>query len=340
MIIKSILNLIGIVGVITTSKVEQIGTNKGEILQNIACKTQKIIENQIRKSTLQKEHQEILIGILLGNDEQIEQQLKEDFVNSSLSHILAVSGMHVAYIITIVDYLFSKLKIGKKKTKILTIFFLVFFMSLANHTPSVRRACIMASLSIFANIIYQKSDVINNMAISILVILVQNPFSIFNTGLILSYSATLGIVLLTPIFLSKENVVEKSSLRKIWNQKIKPVIVVSISSWIAIFPISIMLFNTISFTFIFSNVIVSNIIGIIIMLGIIVSIPIKVPILSNIIFTFLNILLLILVKVSEIFSNIPLSHILVGSPNVLVVILYYLFVLLLIYKKSLKRKKI
>lgn len=337
---KKYLRSNGIIGVVTTSKVEKINTNKGDPLEKIVCNTQNIIENAIRNNIKKKEHQDILIGILLGKDEGIEKDLKEDFVNSNLSHILAVSGMHVAYIITIVDYLLSTLKIGKKQTKIITIFFLIFFMALANGTPSVRRACIMAGIGIGANLIYQKSDIINNMAISALVILVQNPFAIWNTGFILSYSATLGIVLLTPIFLPKEETVEKNKWKKIWIQKIKPVFVVSISSWIAIFPISMLLFGTISFTFIFSNLMVSAIIGTIIMLGMVASIPIHIPIVSDILFSLLDFLLAILTKISQVFSSMPLSHILVYPPSIGIIILYYGSVFLWIYQKKLNRKRI
>lgn len=336
---KKYLRSNGIIGIVKTNKVEKIDINKGKALEKIACKTQNIIEETIQKNISKKEHQGVLLGILLGNDNQIEQGIKENFVNSSLSHILAVSGMHVAYMIAIVDYVLSTLKVGKKQTKAIMIFFLIFFTSLANHTPSVRRACMMAGLGILAGLIYQKSDILNNMAISILIILLQNPFSLWNTGLLLSYSATLGIVLLTPIFLSKKETEERNRYKRFWKQKIKPIIVVSISSWIAIFPINMALFNTISFTFVFSNLMVSAIIGVIIMLGMVASIPVHIPILSNIIFLILDFLLCILIKISQLFSSMPLSSVLVCRPNIGILILYYSILIFCIYQKKLKRKR-
>ena len=89
---------------------------------------QSVIESQIRKKIENKEHQDVLLGILLGNDDGITKDIKEDFRRSSLSHILAVSGMHVSYIITFVDYMLNKLKIGKRKIKIITVLFLAFFV--------------------------------------------------------------------------------------------------------------------------------------------------------------------------------------------------------------------
>lgn len=286
-----------------------------------------IIENQIRKKIKTKEHQDILLGILLGNDEAIEKKTKQNFIESNLSHILAVSGMHVAYVIAITSYTLTLLKIGKKKTKIITIILLTFFMMLTNNTPSVRRACIMAILSIIAVLIGRKSDNINNMGISLLIILIQNPFYILNTGLILSYTATLGIILLLP----KEKEEEIKPL-----QKIRKLAQVSISVCIAILPVNMILFRTISLTFIISNILISFIIGIIIILGFIISTPISLPILP----TILEILLSALTKITEIFSNIPISNILVCPPTYLVIFIYYIILLFGIYLKKLKRKTI
>lgn len=303
------------------------------MIQKIACNIQRVIESQIHKKIKNKQHQEILLGILLGNDEEIEQEVKENFNKSSLSHILAVSGMHVAYITIILEYFFSKLKIGKRKTKRITILFLIFFMMLTNNTPSVRRACIMAGLSITAFLINQKSDIINNMAISLLITLLQNPFSIWNTGLILSYSATLAIILLTPIFLPKK---KEETKKGNYIKKIQSILLVSISAQIGILPIYMLLFQSISFTFFISNLFVSFIIGSIILVGFMVSLPIKIPILPSI----AEFLLSILIAITKIFSKMPFSHMIVCSPHTFSILLYYAVILLWIYNKQIKRKKI
>lgn len=308
--------------------------NNGSIWQGFACKIQQTIQEQVRKTIISKEAQDVLLGILLGNDDEIEEELKENFKNSSLSHILAVSGMHVAYIVGFVDYFLSKLKIGKQKMKVITIFFLVFFISLTNNTPSVRRACIMCILGMIAILIKRKSDVINNMAISLLAILLQNPFSLLDTGIILSYIATLGIILLTQNVISKDETTDWR--RKIW-QKIKSIMIVSISAQIAILPASMCLFQTISVTFIFSNLLVSFIIGLILVLGFLIAIPFQIPIISNIIASSEQLLLSILIKISQLFTQIPLSHILVYPPYKIAIALYYSLLLFYIYQKKLQR---
>lgn len=89
---------------VITKKVDILQKNRGNVVEKFACKMQTKIEEQIRKKLPNKQHQDILLGILLGNDEGMEKETKDNFRDSSLSHILAVSGMHVAYFAIIVNW--------------------------------------------------------------------------------------------------------------------------------------------------------------------------------------------------------------------------------------------
>jgi competence protein ComEC len=293
------------------------------------------MEEQICKKIESTEHQAILMGILLGKSDKIDDEIKSYFTGSSLSHILAVSGMHIGYIISIVNYILSKMKMGKKNTKIFTIALLIFFMELANNTPSVRRACIMAILGIVAVLINQKSDIINNMAISLFIILFQNPFSIFNKGLILSYGATLGIILFSKIFLKTKENFEKENKTSIID-KIKNIVLISIFVQISILPINIYFFQSVSTVFIFSNILVSGIIGIIIVLGFIICVPINIPILPTILDFFVS----ILVEICKIFATFPIARITVSPPSIFVIALYYIALFFFIYIKLLRKKEL
>ncbi len=104
-------------GTVTVKKVQVLSKDKGNVVKKFACNIQKAMEEQIRKKLPNKNHQDILLGILLGNDDGMEEEVKENFRQSSLSHILAVSGMHVAYLIAIVNWLRRKSGSGKKKDK-------------------------------------------------------------------------------------------------------------------------------------------------------------------------------------------------------------------------------
>ena len=91
------------------------------------------IKNKIIEKTsklLDEKQANILLGILVGYKENLEENVQEAFRKSNLSHMLAVSGAHVSYIITAIGYIISKTKMNKKTGKIITIIFLAFFIVL------------------------------------------------------------------------------------------------------------------------------------------------------------------------------------------------------------------
>ena len=89
----------------------------------------------------------ILLGLMLGYKENINEELEENFRNASMMHILAVSGMHVAYLILGINIFFNRI-IGKRKTNFLIIAILTFYMFVTNFTPSITRAGVMGILAI------------------------------------------------------------------------------------------------------------------------------------------------------------------------------------------------
>ena len=137
------------------------------------------------------------------------------------------------------------------------ICFLILFMFITRFSPSVVRASIMSILMIFAKIIHRKSDTLNSIALSLLIILIFNPFAIKDVGLELSYLGTLGIVLLnTPI---------SKFLSKYINEKLAKILSITISAQIMVLPITAVYFNIIYTNFIISNITAVPLAGIIIL---------------------------------------------------------------------------
>ena len=135
----------------------------------------------------------IAIALFLGDSSLIEDTQKQTFSNASLSHVLAISGMHVTYVIVGCSWILNRF--DKRKSKYVFIVFLIFFAQLVGGSPSVIRAVIMSSIMIASKIFYRKSDVINNISISCFIILIINPYNILNLGFHLSFLGTLGIIL-------------------------------------------------------------------------------------------------------------------------------------------------
>lgn len=311
---------------------------------NIIIKQQKNLSNfklfihKIREK-LKRNIQELLtektyalgIGILIGDNSRIDEKIVEDFKNSNLSHMLAVSGVHINYVVLTVSILFTKKQAGIKAQRAATILMMLFFMELTQMTPSVVRAGTSCIIYMCASLLYRKADVINAMAISTLVILLNNPFSLFNIGFQLSYAGTLGIILFCKLI----DIPIKNKLLKY----LKDSIVISISANIFIIPIMMYQFNTISLTFILSNLLAGPLLGISIILEIIVllisfisiniaAIPAKV----------LNILLILIINIANWFSNIEISKIYVITPQIISIVAYYLICAAIILKQ--KNRKI
>lgn len=155
-------------------------------------KLRNALKNNLR-TLLPSDTASIAIALFLGDSSLIEDTQKQTFSNASLSHVLAISGMHVTYVIVGCSWILNRF--DKRKSKYVFIVFLIFFAQLAGGSPSVIRAVIMSSIMIASKIFYRKSDVINNISISCLIILIMNPYNILNLGFQLSFLGTLGIVL-------------------------------------------------------------------------------------------------------------------------------------------------
>lgn len=318
-----------IIGTVELEKAKILKSSNGSFIHNI----QKYIKDTIN-GTLTDEEGNLLLAILLGDKDKLSEDIQESFKTSNLSHMLAVSGAHVSYIILGLTYVLQNSIIGKKNGKIVCIIFLLAFMAITNFTPSVTRACIMAILTLFSSIIYRKSDVYTNISVAALITLIFNPYSLLDLGFQLSYGGTIGII----IFIKR--IQEKKSNSKVINY-IKQMALVSIYANIIITPIMMYHFNTVSFTFIISNIMASPILGIIVITGflfIIASITVK-P-LTRLIAIFIKPILSILIKISQICSKLPFSNILVVTPYMFNVISYYAIILYCIKSKKNNKCKI
>ena len=280
----------------------------GKIANTVKVKIRETIENN-----LEEEKADLLKGLLLGETKQIEEEVKENFQIANVSHILAISGMHIGYIMIGIQILFKRM-MGKKKTKIITIMVLIFYSFVTGFSPSIVRAVIMGSIALGAELIYRKSDIANNLAISLLGILLYNPFLILSVGLQLSYLGTIGIILFYPIILNKLK--KKEEKEKTIQQKIKEIVAISLSSQMVILPITLYHFNTLGIYFIFTNLLVSIIIGPVLILGFF-------SLFSKIVFIPLKVGLDFLILISH-FSQLPLARIYLPTISFGRIVVYFL----------------
>lgn len=318
------LKTLNIYGTIKVEEAKIINKNQlSPILISINNIKEKMIDNANRN--MPKRTANLLLGILIGERDNIQEDIIESFRTANLSHILAVSGAHTSYIILGITYLISKSKTPKRIGYIITIIILLIFIMITGASYSVVRACIMAIVVIGAKICYRKENFFTSICISLIIILIQNPFAINDIGLKLSFMGTAGIVIFNK---SITNFFIKLKIK----QKIAEALSVTFSAQLMIMPITILNFNTISLTFFISNILASPLLGIIIIFGFIsIFISSILNPISKILFLILHIFLELLILVSKVTEKIPGSSILVKTPNILFAIVYYILILFFNY---------
>ena len=323
-----------IYGIFNSIKVEKISKDIDifSIANNISNKIEEKIDLLLNETEAN-----LCKGLILGKTQEIEESIKENFRIVNISHILAISGLHVTYIVMLITIISQRI-IGKKYGTVFVIVVLIFYMFLVGFTPSIVRACIMGILVNLAFLVHRKNNFWNSLALSLLLILINNPYSILNIGLQLSYLATIGIVSFSRKirkkidnfkFLKNNLVIRKNNKIQTLVNKIKENLSVMFSAQILILPIMIYNFNIIGTYFIISNLLVSVIIGTTIFLSILLvtSSFIFFPI-SKIFSHILTILLQLLIIISNI-SKLPFSKIYIPTPSILSIIFYYVMIYVL-----------
>ena len=192
----------------------------------------------------------LAIALITGETDYVSSHLMESFKNTGTMHLLAVSGMHVALIYFILNFVLKGLR-KKKYGDIIAILIILssvwLFCLIAGLSDSVVRSGIMISFLLFANLLNKKTNTINLVFACIFLMLIFKPSYLFNTGLQLSLSAVFGIIFfqkpLKNLILSKNKV-----LNFCWDFT-----TISIAAQIGTLPVILYYFNQFPVWFLISN---------------------------------------------------------------------------------------
>ncbi len=136
----------------------------------------------------------LLAGILLGVDTGLSQPLQQAFKDTGTAHIIAISGFNIAIIAGIFILLFSRL-FGPRRGAVAAVLGIAFYTFLVGADPSVVRAALMGSLSVFALQVGRRQLGLNTLAFVAALMTAWNPYYLWDVGFQLSFFATLGLVL-------------------------------------------------------------------------------------------------------------------------------------------------
>lgn len=212
---------------------------------------QRHLNERLKQQHLSKEVIQFTQAIVLGNKKELTQQLKVNFQNAGVIHILAISGLHIGILYFIFSWFLKKI-IYKHKYRILRsliiLLFLWLFTWFSGGSDSALRATTMFSCFEISNWLLRRQHPLNALLVSVFVLVLISPTIIFSVGFQLSITAVASIIIGVP------------KLSKIWKPKwpianyIWKIISVSLCAQIGLLPLSIYYFHQFPLLFLAANI--------------------------------------------------------------------------------------
>ena len=137
---------------------------------------------------------QFLKGLVKGDRSDISDEVRQAFMDAGVSHLIAVSGLNVAYLVLSLTLFCSIFRMKPSITLTIIIFFLIFYCMLTGNTASIIRASLMGGLILISSRIQRKPQFYNILGISACIILIFDSRQLFDAGFILSFTATISMV--------------------------------------------------------------------------------------------------------------------------------------------------
>lgn len=275
------------------------------------------IKNSIYKRIDKIKYNNYLYAFILGKSYYIDSEVLNNYKINGITHLFALSGLHVSMFSSIILFILKKIKLSEKLSYFITSLFLIFFAFIASFTPSIIRSVLFFILSSINNVyyLYIKPKYLLYIVFSILIFI--NPFYIYDTGFILSFCISFFILLFN----------EKNKI----NNNLLSILVISILSTLSSLPIIINMsyeINILGF--------INNLFFIPYVTYIVFPLSIIVVFISKLSFI-LNFLIIIMEYISKVSSNILNVKLIFPKMSLFLIIIYYVLLILIVKKINLKK---
>lgn len=360
---KRYLNSNGIYGTITTYSVKNVDNKADNFILNYIYKFKNYLNDRIDKKIPEAEAN-LLKSMVYGDDSKLDEEIKNDFTEIGISHLIAVSGSNISNVVLIIYLVSSLFNIKRVNKLIFSIIFILIFCVFTNFELSLVRATIMSIAFLITNYINERSDRknigINKYKIlifSFVLIFIYNPYCVYNIGFQFSYASTVGII----IFFSRINSFFDVILKKILNissiykeaNKIKLILKkltyyilkyifillsLTVSCQILTLPIQIVYFNTFSIATFLSNILVASISSVQQILGLFSVAFIHFEFISDILLNANFVLLRVVILIAKNIEKLNLPKLDIPTPNNLIIYFYYSIIFFIFIKEHLQKK--
>lgn len=303
----------------------------GGVLKRFGLSIRQQIIKNVNKSVPGSEHAGLLNGMIIGSMEGFSEELKDIFSNAGLSHLTAVSGANIAYLMAPLVFLFKRLGMARRFYSILIIIVLGLFTLVTGFEPSVLRAVIMADIILLGNIALRNTDIITSISASAFLLMLADPCILFNIGFQLSFAATVSIVLFY-------GSIKRFISFRYLPQSLCSLISITVAAQIGVIPVTLCYFNRLSLISLFTNLAAVPAAGFVTVMGLLTAIvcPLS-PFLAKVAGCITYLPLSLILETAKLSDKIPFASIQVPTPGIIQVISYYLSIWFFLWYKPQKK---
>ena len=155
---------------------------------------------------------------VLGEKAEVSKDMKDKFKYTGLAHLIVISGTHISLVVIGIVKILDGLSLGYRFKYLMALVALTFYCALIGFSPGILRAYIMGAMMILARILFEQEDSKKSLLVSFIVIIVLNPYSLFDISMQLSYAAVVAIIFVNPEF---KKIYQEKILDKIKNEVLR-----------------------------------------------------------------------------------------------------------------------
>ncbi len=195
----------------------------------------------------------VVHGICFGEDGGLSAQATSAFRDCGVSHLFAVSGLHLTVLLYGLLAVLKRLRLPRVWRAVIGAVLALLFVALIGFTPSVVRAGVLCTVVMLGTCLRRRADSLNSLGLALILLLIADPTAAYDAGLLLSFAATLGLLFwskpLTMLLLGKRELKRLVKIRK----DIAATVAVSLAATVATLPITVLYFGRVSLMSVPSN---------------------------------------------------------------------------------------
>ena len=304
-----------------------IGHDSSRTFRQVALDCREKVVACYRNLGFSKDELAVLSALTVGDKEELSDDIVETYSVTGASHVLALSGLHIGFIYALLYCLFSILwkqwKYLKPFLLLCIILFLWGFAFLTGLSSSVIRSVIMFSFLAVACLQPEKLLTLNTLAATAFLMLLYNPFWLFDVGFQLSFSAVAAIVVIQPKLYAIWKV-KNRFLSYLWG-----LITVSVAAQLGTAPLVLLYFSRFSTHFLLTNLWVIPMVSLIMYSAVLLLVLMPFPFLQQAFAEVVEMLIRVQNNVLHWIEQLPFASIDGIWVDVWGVVLYYLLIVMI-----------